>query len=184
MSLRNDLAGVLARDPAIPIQAYAFVLEALEYTKELEETGPGAGAAAARRAGRPRLRARALRGSPRPRPEHYGLMALTVLDLWGIRSTSDIGEIVFNLIASGDLEKTPTTRGRDFDHVYDFEAASAATTSWRWTRSPEAEVARDPRWKLEPAEVYPASCSLVAAWVAAVVVFLVWVAGARPRVAA
>ena len=29
MSLRDDLAGVLARDPRYPIQAYAFVLESL-----------------------------------------------------------------------------------------------------------------------------------------------------------
>jgi len=33
MSLRDDLAEVLARDPRYPIQAYAFVLEALESTK-------------------------------------------------------------------------------------------------------------------------------------------------------
>ena len=50
-------------------------------------------------------------------------MALTVLRLWGIRSTSDIGEIVYNLIASGDLEKTPTDSRVDFDHVFDFDAA-------------------------------------------------------------
>jgi len=31
--LRNDLAGVLARDPRYSIYAYAFVLEALEYTR-------------------------------------------------------------------------------------------------------------------------------------------------------
>ena len=43
---------------------------------------------------------------------YYGLMAITVLNEWGIRSTSDIGEIVYNLIASGDLDKTPTANGR------------------------------------------------------------------------
>ena len=36
MSLRDDLAGVLARDSRYSIQAYAFVLEALEYTKNAE----------------------------------------------------------------------------------------------------------------------------------------------------
>jgi uncharacterized repeat protein (TIGR04138 family) len=50
-------------------------------------------------------------------------MALTVLNLWGIRSTSDLGEIVFNLIASGDLEKTPADSRSDFDRVFDFETA-------------------------------------------------------------
>ena len=53
----------------------------------------------------------------------YGLMALTVLNLWGLRSTSDLGEIVFNLIASGDLEKTPSDTRADFDRVFDFETA-------------------------------------------------------------
>ena len=54
---------------------------------------------------------------------YYGMMAITVLDLWGIRSTSDIGEIVYNLIASGDLDKTPTDKRSDFDDVFDFAQA-------------------------------------------------------------
>ena len=62
-------------------------------------------------------------GARRLALEHYGLMALTVLNLWGIRSTSDLGEIVFNLIASGDLEKTPNDSRSDFDRVFDFETA-------------------------------------------------------------
>ena len=40
-----------------------------------------------------------------------------------IRSTSDIGEIVYNLIASGDLDKTPTDKRSDFDDVFDFAQA-------------------------------------------------------------
>ena len=51
----------------------------------------------------------------------YGLMAKAVLRKWGIRSTSDLGEIVYNLIASGDLEKTPADSRSDFDDVFDFE---------------------------------------------------------------
>ena len=54
---------------------------------------------------------------------YYGLMAITVLNEWGIRSTSDIGEIVYNLIASGDLDKTPTDKRSDFDDVFDFAKA-------------------------------------------------------------
>ena len=33
MSFRSDLANVLARDPRYSIHAYAFIFEALEYTK-------------------------------------------------------------------------------------------------------------------------------------------------------
>ena len=41
MSLRDDLAGVLARDPRYSIHAYAFVFEALEYTKNRKKRTPG-----------------------------------------------------------------------------------------------------------------------------------------------
>ncbi len=53
----------------------------------------------------------------------YGLLAATVLAHWGIRSTSDIGDIVYNMIAAGDLEKTPSDSRADFDNVYDFATA-------------------------------------------------------------
>ena len=46
-----------------------------------------------------------------------------MLDHWGVRSTSDIGDIVYNLIAAGDLEKTPSDSRSDFDDVFDFETA-------------------------------------------------------------
>ena len=125
MSLRDDLAGVLARDPRYSIQAYAFVFEALEFTKSLKK----------RTQARARTRRRSFvasqhvsgrelcEGARRLALNQYGLMALTVLGLWGIRSTSDIGEIVYNLIASGDLQKTPSDSRTDFDNVFDFETA-------------------------------------------------------------
>jgi uncharacterized repeat protein (TIGR04138 family) len=124
MSLRDDLAGVLAHDSRYAFHAYVFVLEALEYTKN-------------QRKSQVRTRTRAKRGdhsrhvSPRElclgardlALRHYGLLAMMVLHQWGIRSTSDIGEIVFNLISSGDLEKTPADSRSDFEAVFDFEAA-------------------------------------------------------------
>src|SRR4051794_2086547 len=109
MSLRDDLAGVLARDPRYPIQAYAFVFEALESTKstrvksQTRRRARGKAAAPSRHVSGREL----CEGARRLALEHYGLMALAVLRMWGIRSTSDLGEIVYNLIASGDLEKTP-----------------------------------------------------------------------------
>jgi uncharacterized repeat protein (TIGR04138 family) len=125
MSLRDDLSGVLARDPRYSIQAYAFVFEALEFTKNQKKRAHGR----TRRHGKPAAASRHVtgrelcEGARQLAQGHYGLMALTVLGLWGIRSTSDIGEIVYNLIASGDLEKTPADARTDFDAVYDFETA-------------------------------------------------------------
>lgn len=128
MSLRDALAAALARDSRYSIQAYAFVFEALEFAKTKKK--------------RTRLRERERSGRSRPSPylhhisgqelchgarelalRQYGLMALTVLNTWGIRSTSDLGEIVYNLIATGDLEKAPTDSRADFNDVYDFETA-------------------------------------------------------------
>ena len=107
MSLREDLAGVLARDSRYTIQAYAFLFEALEFTKIRKRR---AQVRSLPRRGR-RVLDRSRHVSPRELCEgardlalsHYGLLAMTVLGQWGIRSTSDLGEIVFNLIASGDL---------------------------------------------------------------------------------
>ncbi len=126
INLRSALAGVLARDSRFTIQAYAFVFESLEHTKQLRKLARA----------RPRLR------KPRePRPsahvtgrelclglqdlalKQYGLMAMIVLEQFGIRSTSDVGEIVYNLIASGDFEKTPTDSRTDFDDVFEFDDA-------------------------------------------------------------
>jgi uncharacterized repeat protein (TIGR04138 family) len=126
MSLRNDLASVLARDPRYTIHAYGFVLDALEYTKknlkkrvQTRSRSKGKAFTAARHVSGREL----CEGARQLALDHYGLMAMTVLSLWGIRSTSDLGEIVFNLIASGDLEKTPNDTRADFDQVFDFETA-------------------------------------------------------------
>lgn len=125
MSLRDDLAGVLARDPRYPIQAYAFVFEALEFTKTQKKKAQARVRSREKAFGQSRhVTGRELcEGARRLALNHYGLMAMTVLGLWGIHSTSDIGEIVYNLIASGDLEKTPSDSRTDFDNVFDFEAA-------------------------------------------------------------
>ena len=55
--------------------------------------------------------------------EQYGYMARLVLASWGIRSTSDFGEIVYNLIKIGKMSKSDSDRREDFDNVYDFEQA-------------------------------------------------------------
>src|SRR5690606_7421190 len=55
--------------------------------------------------------------------EQYGLVAQCVLGHWGVRSTSDFGEIVFNLIDIKKMKKTDHDRREDFDDVYDFDDA-------------------------------------------------------------
>jgi uncharacterized repeat protein (TIGR04138 family) len=133
MSLRDELAGVLARDPRYTIHAYAFVFEALEHTKTLKNRTQNR--PRARRAKGPDLTQHVTgrdlcEGARELAQKQYGLMALAVLAQWGVRSTSDLGNIVYNLIASGDLEKTPTDSRADFEGVYDFETAFRRDYVW------------------------------------------------------
>ena len=55
--------------------------------------------------------------------EQYGYLAKSVLKHWGVCSTGDFGEIVFNLIDVEQMRKTPDDRREDFDDVYDFDEA-------------------------------------------------------------
>ncbi|MDE2875304.1 MAG: hypothetical protein OXU69_13525 [Gemmatimonadota bacterium] len=53
--------------------------------------------------------------------ERFGPMARTVLEYWGIRSTGDLGEMVFDLVELGILVKDHSDRPEDFANVFDFE---------------------------------------------------------------
>lgn len=55
--------------------------------------------------------------------EQFGMMAKLVLNNWGIRSTGDFGEIVYNLIEINEMKKSNSDRREDFDDVYDFDTA-------------------------------------------------------------
>jgi uncharacterized repeat protein (TIGR04138 family) len=143
MSLRDQLPRIIASDPRFPIEAYAFVLEALHHARHHKlkalERGPDKTATApappapGTRSRRSRTRRTVRSGHVTGRElceslrvlalRQYGLLAVTVLAHWGIRSTSDVGDIVYNMIATGDLEKTPSDSRSDFDNVFNFETA-------------------------------------------------------------
>ena len=55
--------------------------------------------------------------------EQFGYMAKVVLNSWGIHSTSDVGEVVYNLIGIGQMKKSKRDRREDFDNVYEFDEA-------------------------------------------------------------
>jgi uncharacterized repeat protein (TIGR04138 family) len=139
MSFRDCLARIIASDPRYSIDAYAFVLESLNYARQRKRRAAGRGggkaapsaknsSAMASRTQRPReaehvtgpelceaLRDLAL--------DQFGFLAATVLAQWGVYTTSDIGDVVYNMIATGDLEKTPSDSRSDFDGVFEFESA-------------------------------------------------------------
>jgi uncharacterized repeat protein (TIGR04138 family) len=146
MSSRDELAKVIANDPRYSIEAYAFILESLNQARQMKlKSAPRARADDS--AAMPSRK-------PRPAPEasatpvvsghvnaaqlcdavrklslrQYGMLSATVLAHWGVRSTSDVGDIVFNLIAAGGLEKTESDSRSDFDNVFDFETAFKASS--------------------------------------------------------
>lgn len=66
----------------------------------------------------------------------WGPLAKTVLHHWSIRTTRDIGEIVFNLLDVGILSKDETDSREDFDDLFDF--TSVFETNYPWGGKPTA----------------------------------------------
>ena len=99
-------------DPA----AYAFLLEALELTSR--RLAKKRGSEIHHVTGQ-----ELLEGVRIWALNQFGLMAKTVLNTWGIHTTSDVGEMVFRLVDAGDLAKTEQDKRSDFDNIYDFDTA-------------------------------------------------------------
>jgi uncharacterized repeat protein (TIGR04138 family) len=51
----------------------------------------------------------------------FGLLAKSVFQSWGVRSTADFGRIVFELIERGEMRKTDQDQLSDFIDIYDFD---------------------------------------------------------------
>jgi uncharacterized repeat protein (TIGR04138 family) len=138
------LAKLLADDSRYKIEAYQFVGAGLEYAQEALGMGSGNPAAspathAPKRKRRDASGKRVADDEARPvrhvtgqelcwalkelAQRQYGRMAKLVLANWGIRSTGDFGEIVYNLIEIKKMSKSEHDRRQDFDNVYDFEQA-------------------------------------------------------------
>ena len=106
------------RYPGYHETAYLFILSALHYSIE--------------RLSEPRhITGRELAEGCRDLAiERWGLMARTVLGYWGIRSTRDLGAIVFALVECGVLVKQENDALDDFDGVFDFEFAFERDYPW------------------------------------------------------
>ena len=53
----------------------------------------------------------------------YGLLARTVLDGWGVKSTEDFGKIVYAMVDAGLLRTSEADSMEDFRGVYEFDEA-------------------------------------------------------------
>lgn len=115
---------ILIRERRFHEQAYLFVLAALEHCQarlEVRRHITGAELAIS-------CRDLAL--------ERFGLMARMVLEHWGVKSTADIGDIVFTLVDLGFLLSQPQDSRDEFFAVYDFE--SAFEHEYPWNCAPSA----------------------------------------------
>jgi uncharacterized repeat protein (TIGR04138 family) len=124
---------LLKRDSRYRVDAYVFVFEALNYAQqeldmgeerpseplEVEEEDEAAQTGPQKHVSGQEL-CNAIR---KYALLQFGYLAKTVLNSWGINTTGDFGEIVFNLIAIGRMRKTDDDRREDFDDIYDFETA-------------------------------------------------------------
>jgi uncharacterized repeat protein (TIGR04138 family) len=122
----HPIAELLRHDRRYHFDAYVFVFEALRYAQK----NMGLGAAAESDPDDPEDEPeRHVSGQQlceamrRYAHEQYGYLAKQVLNHWGITSTGDFGEIVFNLIEIGQMRKTADDRREDFDDVFDFVEA-------------------------------------------------------------
>ncbi len=106
------------REQRFDERAYLFVLAGLEHsqatlTERRHITGPEL--------------ARACRDLAMQR---FGVTARLVLEHWGLRSTLDIGDIVFTLVDMGLLVSQPQDSRDDFFGVFEFEAAFEREYPW------------------------------------------------------
>ena len=119
---------IVQQDPRYSFEAYDFVRRALAYAQdelivaEEMEMDEATG-------GRSEERESHLTGQQlceairRYALDQFGYLAQVVLKSWGVTSTSDFGEIVYNMIRAEQMRKSPADRREHFDNVYDFDDA-------------------------------------------------------------
>jgi len=108
-TLNNIISDICVSDQRYNEDAYEFVLEALSFTQKKFKRSKHV-------TGR-----ELLEGIKLLLMDKFGPLAMTVLEHWGIRSTEDFGNIVFNLVSQQVLSKTEEDNIESFRDVYDFE---------------------------------------------------------------
>ncbi|MEM9701117.1 MAG: Minf_1886 family protein [Planctomycetota bacterium] len=112
-------------------EAYLFVFEALQKVQdELAADGLRAERSSRpvtgeTRTGRHITAAELCEGFRKLAVAQFGGLARTVLRQWRVRSTEDVGRIVFELVERGELCKCDGDRPEDFAGLFDFDATFA-----------------------------------------------------------
>jgi uncharacterized repeat protein (TIGR04138 family) len=106
------------REQRFDERAYVFILAALEYCQQrLDE--------------RRHITGRELALACRDLAlERFGVMARLVLEHWGLRTSADIGDVVFTLVDLELLMSQPTDSREEFIGVFDFDQAFEREYPW------------------------------------------------------
>ena len=114
----QGLKRIVRREPSYRMEAYSFLLEALEYTlQELDKPRHVSGQ-------------ELLDGIRRYAIRKFGPTSRMVFEHWGVRVTEDFGRMVFLLVEQGILTKTESDSIEDFANGFDFKKAFEDEYSW------------------------------------------------------
>lgn len=125
----HPLAELLRRDKRYHVDAYVFVFDALRYAHEQLGMGRSPGSMDDTVVDNLSEEERHITGQQLCEAirlyavKQYGGLAKSVLNHWGVHTTGDFGEIVFNLISIGQMRKTDSDRREDFDGIFSFDEA-------------------------------------------------------------
>lgn len=115
----HAIENIVRRDSRFDPQAYLFLKEALDFTlKRAAEDNDGQ----ARHVSGQEL----LEGFRDLALQEFGPMAATLMDEWGLSSTRNVGEMVFQLIDEQMFGRQETDTLEDFEDIYDFDEAFRA----------------------------------------------------------
>ena len=115
-SFQDTVYEICKSDNRYKPDAYFFLVEALDVTvKDIRKKHPDHG----RHVSGQEL----LEGIKEYALDEFGPMAFIVFAEWGIHTTQDFGELVFNLVEAGRLGKTESDSREDFKNGYDFTEA-------------------------------------------------------------
>jgi uncharacterized repeat protein (TIGR04138 family) len=118
-SFNEVVEQIIEKDPRYGKEAYIFLKEALEFTIKQKKRGKT-------ESGSHVNAVELLDGFRQLALKEFGPMVMTVLEYWGVRSSFDVGQMVFNLIGAGVFGKTETDSVEDFDQALDFRVAFVA----------------------------------------------------------
>jgi uncharacterized repeat protein (TIGR04138 family) len=112
--LYRKILEICARDPRYRPHAYQFIFEALDFS--IDKLGRQQKTGLDRHISGQEL----LAGVRDYAKDQFGLLARVVFEYWGVKSTQDFGEIVFNLVEHELLSRRESDSREDFREGFDF----------------------------------------------------------------